>query len=163
VELLRWCQWLEHSPLATSISESVWLFPVIEGSHILALPISVGMIVMFDLRLLGLAFTSGPASRMMRDILRWSKFGFVVMFATGAVLFMTQAGKAYDNVFFRTKLVFLLILGLNAVVYQLVFFPRMSEWDDRPRAPIGARVCAALSLVVWIGVIICGRTMAYQF
>jgi len=119
--------------------------------------------VMFDLRLLGLAFQSGPASRMMRDILRWSKVGFVVMFATGAVLFMTQAGKAYENVFFRTKLVFLLILGLNAVVYQLVFFPKMAQWDTRPSAPIGAKVCAALSLVVWIGVIVCGRTMAYQF
>jgi hypothetical protein len=163
VELLRWCQWLEHSPLATAISESVWLFPLIEGTHILALPISVGMIVMFDLRLLGLAFKSGPASRMMRDILRWSKFGFVVMFATGLVLFMTQAGKAYDNVFFRTKLVFLLILGVNAAVYQMVFFPRMAQWETNKSAPLGARVCAALSLVVWIGVIVCGRTMAYQF
>jgi hypothetical protein len=84
------------------------------------------------------------------------------MFATGLVLFMTQAGKAYENVFFRTKLVFLLILGLNAVVYQLVFFPRMAEWDAN-KAPLGAQVCGALSLVVWIGVIVCGRTMAYQF
>ena len=163
MDLLHWCQWLEHSPLATAISESFWLFPLVEGTHILALPISVGMIVMFDLRLLGLGFQGGPASRMMRDILRWSKFGFAMMFATGVVLFMTQAGKAYGNVFFRTKLVFLLILGLNAVVYQLVFFPRMAEWDANKAAPLGAQVCAALSLVVWIGVIICGRTMAYQF
>ena len=161
--LLRWCQWLEHTPLATAISESVWLFPLIEGTHILALPISVGMIVMFDLRLLGLGFRSGPASRMMRDILRWSKFGFAVMFATGLLLFMTQAGKAYGNVFFRTKLVFLLILGLNAAIYQIVLFPNMAAWDSDRKAPLGARICGALSLIVWIGVIICGRTMAYQF
>src|SRR6266576_127788 len=83
MSLLGWCQWLEHTPLATAISESVWLFPFIEGSHILALPLSVGMIVMFDLRLLGLAFQSAPASRVMADIARWSKSGFAIMFTTG--------------------------------------------------------------------------------
>lgn len=163
MSLLGWCQWLEHTPLVTAISESVWLFPVIEGTHILALPLSVGMIVMFDLRLLGLAFQSAPASRVLGDIARWSKLGFVVMFTTGGVLFMTQAGKAYGNSFFRTKLLFLLILGINALVYQTIFYPRMTEWDANGRPPLGARVCGALSLITWIGVIICGRTMAYQF
>jgi len=162
MSLLAWCQWLEQTSLATAISESVWLFPIIEGSHILALPLSVGMILMFDLRLLGLAFQGTSASRLMRDVLRWSKFGFVVVLITGGLLFMTQASKAYDNVFFRTKMVFLLVLGINAVVYQIVFYPKMEQWDAGG-APLGARICGALSLVVWIGVIVCGRTMAYQF
>jgi hypothetical protein len=163
MSMLGWCQWLEQTPFATAISESVWLFPIIEGSHILALPLSVGMILMFDLRLLGLAFQGGSASRVMRDVLRWSKFGFVIMFTTGGILFMTQASKAYGNGFFRTKMVFLLMLGLNAAVYQIVFYPKMEQWELGGRAPLGARVCGGLSLIVWIGVIICGRTMAYQF
>jgi uncharacterized protein DUF6644 len=163
MSLLGWCRWVEQTPLATSISESIWLFPLIEGSHILALPLSVGMILMFDLRLLGLAFRDGPAARMMRDIVRWSKVGFVVMFTTGIVLFMTQASKAYGNVFFRTKLVLLVILGINAAAYQIVLYPRMAEWDAAGYTPSGARVCAWASLIGWLGVIICGRTMAYQF
>jgi len=163
MSLLGWCQWLEHTPFATAISESDWLFPLIEGTHIMALPLSVGLIVMFDLRLLGLVFRSAPASRVMTDIARWSKLGFAIMFVTGGLLFMTQAGKAYGNSFFRAKLLFLLILGINAAVYQAIFYPRMAQWDADGRTPVGARVCGALSLVVWIGVIICGRTMAYQF
>lgn len=161
--LLGWCRWLEQTPLATSISESIWLFPLIEGSHILALPLSVGMILMFDLRLLGLAFRTGPAAKMMDDVVRWSKVGFAVMFVTGAVLFMTQASKAYGNVFFRTKLLLLVVLGVNAALYQIVFFPRMQEWDAIGHTPAGARMCAWLSLFGWILVIVCGRTMAYQF
>jgi hypothetical protein len=121
------------------------------------------MIVFFDLRLLGLALAGSQTSRIMHDMLRWSKFGFAVMFITGGILFMTQAGKAYSNGFFRAKLLFLLVLGINAVVYQVVFYPRMAEWDAAGRTPRGAKVCAALSLIVWIGVIVCGRTMAYQF
>ena len=163
MSLLAWCQWLEHTSWATAVSESVWLFPVIEGSHILALPLSVGMILMFDLRLLGLAFRTGSAARMLADVVRWSKFGFVVMFATGGLLFATQASKAYGNVFFRTKLLLLLILGVNAAVYQFVLYPKVAKWDDRGAAPVAARICGGLSLIGWIGVIICGRTMAYQF
>ena len=163
MSLAAWCQWLEQTPFATAISESIWLFPLIEGSHILALPLSVGMIMIFDLHLLGLALGGAHAARIMKDMIRWSKLGFAIMFITGGILFMTQAGKAYGNAFFRAKVIFLVLLGINAAVYQVVFYPKMPQWrlDDRP--PLSARVCAALSLIVWIGVIICGRTMAYQF
>jgi uncharacterized protein DUF6644 len=163
MSLFDWCQWLQHTRLATIIAESDWLFPVIEGSHILALPLSVGLIFMFDLRVLGLAFRGGPASKLMYELLRWSKLGFAVMFITGSFLLLTQAGKAYGNSFFRAKLLFLLLLGINAAVYQIVFFPKMAQWDLTGKAPAGARICAGLSLVLWAGVIVCGRTMAYQF
>jgi hypothetical protein len=158
--LFEWCQWLQHTPLATTINESLWLFPVIEGSHILALPLSVGMIVIFDLRLLGLAFRGG---RITNEFLRWSKFGFAVMLITGVFLFISQADKAYGNRFFRTKMLLLVVMGINAAVYQVVFYPKMAQWDSAGKTPAGAKVCAALSLTVWIGVIVCGRTMAYEF
>ena len=157
--LFEWCQWLQHTPLATTINESVWLFPLIEGSHILTLPISVGMIVLFDLRLLGLA----KGSKVTNEFLRWSMFGFAVMFITGVFLFITQAEKAYGNPFFRTKMLLLLVLGINAAAYQLIFYPKMPQWDLAGKTPAGARFCAGLSLIVWVGVIVCGRTMAYEF
>jgi hypothetical protein len=121
------------------------------------------MIVIVDLRLLGLAFRGGPASKIVNEFLRWSKFGFAIMFITGGFLFITQAGKAYGNAFFRAKLILLLLVGINAAVYQTMFYPKMAEWDLAGRTPAGARFCAGLSLIVWIAVIVCGRTMAYQF
>jgi len=161
--LYEWCQWLQHTRFATAISESDWLFPLIEGSHILALPLSVGMILILDLRLLGIAFREGPGAKLVLNVMRWSKIGFAVMFLTGGLLLITQAGKAYGNAFFRTKLIFLVLLGINAAVYQKLFFPKMAQWDSARGAPAGARFCAGFSLLFWIGVIICGRTMAYQF
>ena len=163
MSLLDWCRWLENTPLVAAVGESDWLFPLIEGMHILTLPLSVGMILMFDLRLLGIAFSSEAAEKMFGDTLRWAKIGFPIMFITGGILFATQASKAYDNVFFRAKLLLLLIMGLNAASYQVIFYPRMARWDARGGTPLGARMCGAVSLVGWIGVIVCGRTMAYQF
>lgn len=162
--LSEWCHWLQHTRFATAIAESDWLFPLIEGSHILALPLSVGFIVIVDLRLLGLAFREGGmTAKLVPAFLRWSKIGFTVMFLTGAILLVTQAEKAYVNAFFRAKLLFLLLLGINAAVYQLRFFPQMERWDATGTVPAGAKCCAAVSLVLWMAVIVCGRTMAYQF
>src|SRR5262245_26512215 len=162
MSVVEWCHWLQQTTFATTITESIWLFPLIEGSHILALPISVGMILIFDLRLLGLAFRGGTASKIMPELLRWSKIGFGVMILTGIILFLTQAEKAYSNAFFRTKLILLLVLALNAAFYQLRFFPNMAQWEAEDRTPAGAKICAGLSLIVWIAVIVCGRTMAYE-
>jgi len=163
MSLLEWCQWVQHTQFATTITESEWLFPVIEGSHILALPLSVGMIVIADLRLLGLAFRGEATGKIVPSFLRLSRIGFPVMFLTGILLFMTQAGKAYGNPFFRAKLIFLVLLAINAAVYQKLLYPKMAGWDSVGGAPRAAKFCAAFSLIVWIGVIVCGRTMAYQF
>ena len=163
MSLLAWCQWLQHTPVAVAVSESNWLFAVIEGSHILALSLSVGMIVLLDIRLLGLAFRTEAASRIMRQLMPWAMTGFAIMFITGIFLFITQAGKAYGNVFFRTKLISLLLLGINAAVYHKKFYPKMADWNLAQTAPAGARFCAGFSLLLWIVVIVCGRTMAYEF
>lgn len=161
--LYEWCQWLQHTRFATTITESDWLFPLIEGSHILALPLSVGMIVIADLRLLGLAFCGETTGKIVPSFLRLSRIGFPVMFLTGGLLLITQASKAYGNPFFRAKLIFLLLLGINAALYQKLLYPKMADWDSARGAPPGAKFCAAFSLLLWIGVIVCGRTMAYQF
>jgi hypothetical protein len=162
MSLAEWFQWLEQTPASVAIAESIWLFPLLEGSHILALPLSVGMIVIFDLHLLGLTLAGSRATMVMTEMLRWAKIGFAVMFVTGILLLMCHAGRAYGNPFFRAKMIFLLILGINAVVYQVVFFPKMPQWAAG-RTPAGAKFCAGLSLIVWIGVIACGRIMAYTF
>ena len=161
--LYEWCQWLQHTRFATAITESDWLFPLIEGSHILALPLSVGMILIADLRLLGLAFCGETTGRIVPSFLRLSRIGFPIMFMTGGLLLITQATKAYANPFFRAKLIFLVLLGINAALYQKLLYPKMADWDSARSAPPAAKFCAGFSLLLWIGVIVCGRTMAYQF
>ncbi len=160
--IVSWCQWLQNTPLSTAISQSDLMFPFIEGSHILALSVSVGLIMILDLRFLGVAFPAEPVSKIMKQIMPWSLAGFAVMIITGLLLFMTQAEKAYGNNFFRVKLLLLLLAGLNALYYQVRFYPKMREWDTALSTPVGVRVCAVLSLLFWVGVIACGRTMAYE-
>ena len=160
--VVTWCQWLENTSWSTAIRQSDLLFPLIEGSHILALSLSVGLIMVLDLRFLGIVFPNEPVSKVMKQIMPWSLLGFLVMFGTGALLFMAQAQKAYGNTFFRIKFLLLLLAGVNALYYQFRFYPKMREWDSAARSPAGVRICAVLSLIFWFGVIACGRTMAYE-
>src|SRR5437763_5812027 len=70
--LVGWCHWLQNTEFATGIRQSDLLFPLIEGTHILALSISVGLIIMLDLRLLRLAYCGEPVSRVMHQMMPWA-------------------------------------------------------------------------------------------
>jgi hypothetical protein len=160
--ILSWCHWLQNTAFATGIRQSDLLFPLIEGSHIMALSLSVGLILLFDLRLLRLAFAAEPVSRIMEEFVPLSLPGFAAMFITGVLLFVAQAEKVYQNTFFRFKLALLILAGLNAAFYQIKFYPKMAEWDKNGKVPRGAQISGALSLVIWACVIALGRTMAYE-
>jgi hypothetical protein len=138
------------------------MFPLIEGSHILALSVSVALVLMLDLRLLRWAFREQPVATIMHQVMPIALPGFAVMFATGLLLFFAQAEKVYTNRYFRIKILLLFLLAINALIYQLRFYPSMSEWDSSRTVPAGVRVIAVLSLVFWMSVIACGRLMAYE-
>ncbi len=159
---LVWCEWLENTSFAIALKESTYLFPVVEGSHLLGMSVSVGLILLLDMRLLGLAFRTEPVSRMMRQVAPWMLAGFGLVFVTGLSLFAANATAAYVNWFFRLKLAFVAVAGANALYYQVVYFPKMASWDTSSHVPLGPRVAATLSLVSWALVIAFGRTMAYE-
>ncbi len=153
--------WVQNTSWATGIKESSLVFPIIEGSHIMALSFSVGMIMILDMRLLRISFRSETVSSIMEQLMPWTLAGFAIEMLTGILLFLTQAVKAYGNPFFRIKMLLLVLAGVNALYYQVKYYPKMAEWD-RTVTPVGVRVIAVLSMVFWAGVIACGRTMAYE-
>ena len=159
--LAEWFHWLHNTAFASGIRQSDIWFPVIEGTHILALSISVGLILMLDLRLLGISFGSVPVSKVMAGAMNWALPGFVVMFVTGILLFVAQADKVWNNRFFLGKMAMLVLLGVNALYYQRAFYPQMDRWPLE-KVPPGAMRAGAVSLILWAAVIACGRLMAYE-
>jgi hypothetical protein len=152
--------WLESTAPAVWVRESMWAYPAIETAHILGFTVLVGGAVMFDLRLLG--FTrSLPVTAAAHHLLRWSRLSLLLVVPTGIMLFMTQATETWANPAFRLKLLLLAVAGLNALVFHLWSFKSMKEWEQRPATPLRAKVAALLSLIVWAGVITCGRLIAY--
>jgi hypothetical protein len=159
--LLHFCQWLHDSRIGTSIRESTYAFPVIETVHVLGITLLVGTIAIVDLRLLGILFKRERVSSIVRQVLPLTWCGFVVMFASGFLLFWSEAEKAYVNPVFRVKLGLLLLVGLNPLIFHSTIYRSVAAWDDALAAPRQARLTAILSLTLWSATIVAGRAIAY--
>src|SRR4029450_1787167 len=94
------------------------MFPVVEGTHLLALGVSVGTIAIVDLRLLGITMRQERVSDVMGQLLPWSFGGFIVMVVTGVLLFWANATLVYISPWFRLKMLLLLLAGANLTLSQ---------------------------------------------
>lgn len=152
--------WLETSGLATPMRQSQWLYPVVEIAHIVGFVMLVGSVAMFDLRLLGLS-RNLPVSGMARHLLRWSLASLVLVVPSGVAMFSAHATEFADNTAFRAKLVLLTAAATNAIVFHRTSFRSVADWNTTVTAPLSCRVAAVVSLAIWLGVIACGRLIAY--
>jgi hypothetical protein len=154
------CQTLYELPASTALRESDVVFPVIETFHVLAITLIAGTIVTVDLRVGGLIFRDQPLSRITRALLPYTWYGFAIMVVTGLPLFAAEAAKLYGNPAFRVKLLLLGLAGLNALLFHLTVYGRLHEQYQHGAAPLPARMFAAVSAVLWSGVIVSGRLIA---
>ena len=157
---LGWLAWLEATAVATAMRQSMWLYPIVEILHILGFVVLVGSAAMFDLRLLGFS-RQLAVTDMEHHLLRWARASVLVIVPTGSLMFVAHATEFAYNPAFRLKLILLSAAALNAAAFRLRPFRQVDEWDFGARAPLAARVAAGLSLVLWTGVIACGRLLAY--
>jgi Family of unknown function (DUF6644) len=118
---------------------------------------------MLDLRLLSLTMRSVPVSQVAGRLLPWARAGFVVMVITGALLFYAIPVRAFHNIFFRIKVVLLILAGINVWVFHSTVFRSVAEWDLDPVLPKRARMAGAVSLVLWASIVVAGRMIAYNW
>ncbi len=163
MSLLPFCQWLDETAWSTALHESLFMYPLTESTHVWALALFVGLTVILDLRLVGLTLRSLPVSEVARRLLPWTVAGFVVMVITGVMLFYAIPVRSYQSIFFRVKVVLLIIAGLNVWVFHSGIWRRVATWDRAPVPPRRARVAGVASLVLWTFIIFAGRMIAYNW
>jgi hypothetical protein len=102
-------------------------------------------------------------SEMERRLGPWVLTGFVVMVTTGLMLFYALPVRSYQSIFFRIKIVALVLAGLNAFVFHATIERRLAEWDRDRVPPPAARRAGARSLVLWAIIVFAGRMIAYNW
>ncbi|HEY5622510.1 MAG TPA: DUF6644 family protein, partial [Gammaproteobacteria bacterium] len=150
------------TPWSVALHESRYLYLVLLAIHVITLFVFIGSIIVQALRLMGLSFTSVPVSELLATMRPWSLAGFVAMAVTGSLLFFAAPAEKYLNVFFRIKLLLILLALLNVAVFHRYLNPQIGGWDTAAFPPTGARFVGAISLVLWAGVITAGRMIPYQ-
>jgi hypothetical protein len=161
--LLPFCEWLATTAGSTALHESLFMYPLVESLHVLTLCLFVGMSVLLDLRLLGVILMRIPASEVIKRLMPWMVAGFFLMCITGVLLFYAIPVRTYQSIFFRLKIITLVIAGINAYVFHATIHRRIDHWDRDAVPPRPARVAGMLSLFFWAVVVVSGRMIAYNW
>ena len=150
-------EWAEQSVIGQTIAASRWLFPFIEAFHLVALGLLGGVVLIVDMRLLGLGLGRQPVSRMARSLQPWLTGGLVVMLVSGFLLFSSESAKLYPNLPFQIKMVFLAM----AILFTFTIRRRVVFADDDVHHPGRAKVVAVTSMFLWSVVGLMGRGIGF--
>ena len=151
--------WLKSTAASGIVVQSPWIWPAAETLHFIGLAMLVGTVFVLDLRMLGMA--RGLRFAGLHRLTRWGIVGFVINVSTGAVFFVGAPFQYVHNVACHFKLIFMLLAGINALVFEFKILPAMGDLDAGEDAPSAAKVTAAVSLTLWLGVMFLGRMLPF--
>jgi hypothetical protein len=146
---------LEQLPLAVTLKNSVWLYPLVNTAHIVGIALLFGAIVPYDLRLLGV-WHGNDRGALARVLLPVAAAGLAIAAGAGGLLFITQAGDYLASPIFLAKMA--VLLAALIVAGTAFFLARHAPSDVIPK-PV--RICAVLSIALWLCVITLGRLIGY--
>ena len=138
---------------------SKWGWPISETLHFLGLSLLIGIIGMFDLRLLGVAKRVPIAA--LHQLVPWGVLGYVLNVVTGAMFLVTEPTQYIYNPAFHFKMLFMALAGFNMLAFYLTVFRRVEALESGHDAPRSAKVVATASLFLWIGVVVFGRLLTF--
>ena len=134
-----------------------WGWPAAESVHFIGLTLLIGTVGLFDLRLLGLAGRIPIAA--LHRLVPFGVLGFVLTAISGILFLMTEPDQYVYNPSFHLKVLFMTAAGFNALTFYLVAFRRTTAPGGAAEAPRTAKIIAAISLSLWIAVIVSGRLL----
>jgi len=158
----RFFEWLAATPGSIALHESHYAFLAVLTVHVLTLFVFAGIAAVIDLRLLGLMYWRVPLAQLIPRLVPWAAGGMAVMVASGSLLFYAAPLDRFHNVFFRIKLVLLVLAAANVAVFHATLLGRLAEWDAAATPPVHVRFAGAVGLALWAGIIVAGRMIPYQ-
>ena len=153
--LLPFFRWADHTWISQWIRDSTWVFALLEVFHLFGLTLLLGTLVVVNLRLFGWGLAGHPLSEVASDALPFTVWGMVATIASGSLLFVSEAMKCYASAPFFIK------MGLlaTALLFTFTFHRYLTKKDTPPSAT--TKLAASLCIVLWFGVGLAGRAIAF--
>ncbi len=150
-------EWLKSASIATFVNTTAWAWPLNETIHFIGLSLVLGVVLVVNLRILGVMKNVSFAA--LHRLLPWGILGFAVNLITGILFFITIPEQYTQNVALHWKVVLMLIAAANVLYFTL--FEEAWALGPGDDAPPTAKVIAASTIFLWIGVIYFGRMMPF--
>jgi hypothetical protein len=159
--LLSFAQWIQFTTLFTALRGSANLYPIILSLHMIGIAFFGGMILMTDLRLLGLALRNRSIADVVNQFRVPKRWGLLLTASCGILMAGSKAEEYYYNAFFRTKLILLAVVIVTELVFYRSVYANPEVLDRKPSVPVNAKLAAAISMLLWISIACCGRGIGY--
>ncbi len=148
-----------RATMVEAVMHSHWGWPAAESVHFIGLSLLFGTVVLWDLRLLGVAKRIPFVA--LHELLRWTAVGFALSAGSGAMFLMAEPTEYIYNPSFHFKMLCLAVAGLNAAVFYLSGYGVRVMRGAEDAVPRTAKLFAVISLLAWLGVIVFGRLLTF--
>jgi len=134
-----------------------WLWPACEAIHFIGLCLLFSVVLVVDLRLLGLG--KGLSFKALYQLLPLGMLGFGLNLVTGMLFFLAAPGQYVNNVEFHRKVAFIVIAGFNVLYFML--FDEAWALGAREDAPLRTKFVAASAIFIWVGILYYGHMLPF--
>ena len=159
--ILSLCQWAQSTAFFTAFRGSWNVYPVVMATHLLGIALFGGMILITDMRLLGLAMRNRSISDVVDQLRVPKRVGLLIVATCGILMLGSKAEEYYYNIYFRIKLVLLLCVFLHGLIFRSSVYANTAALDRAAKIPGRAKLAALLSLLLWAGIACAGRAIGY--
>lgn len=153
--------WLGGTPLSQLVGATLWVVPVAQSLHILAICAVMASAWIVAFRIIGIAGHDHTLSAVSGRLGPWTWRALVVLLATGVVLIVGEPARELTNRVFFAKMGLLVAAAVVSGSLQHAVTRHAAAWDRDPGPPPAARIAAALSLILWLAIVVAGRWIAY--
>ena len=158
-----WLDLVEALPSSVAIRESINGYTALLALHVIGMCVFAGLVLMMDLRLMGVGNMRTPFSQIQKRLFPWQMAGMALSTVTGAILIYGQPSRFYANIFFWVKMMMMLLAAVNALAFHRATYHTVVTWDAHPVPPFAAKLSGVLSVALWAGVVVAGRMIAYNW
>ena len=152
--------WLASTPPSQFIQNNFWIIPTTQSVHILAICAVIASAMLVNLRLVGFVGRADPVIGFARRYLPWTWAALGLLLLTGLILIVAEPDRTLGNFVFWSKMTLVAAGVVLGLIFALPIRRNPSFWEG-PSQSILAKLLGAVSLAVWIAVILCGRWIAY--
>jgi hypothetical protein len=156
---MNFLDWLQNTPVAIFVAETLWAYPLLETLHTLGMAMLLGTLGLINLRVLGYK----PALSLFgtQDLLPVAWIGFTINAASGLLLFTSDAVNFFASNTFKVKILLIILAGINAAILSRRIYADGAAQVDAGGSEASMKVLAGSSLAFWVIAVICGRIYAY--
>jgi hypothetical protein len=138
------------------------MFPAVESAHVIAITLVVGLVMIVDLRVLGLASRMERVTELSGAVLPWAWVAFAVAVISGFFMFAAKPHSYFSNLSFQIKMLLMAAAFLNMLMFHLIPYRSVHSWDDGVPSPPLAKLACGVSLTLWVSIVLMGRWIGFS-